>query len=129
MYLCGTIAATFPFTAMRKMSILLGSVGGALAGYVFSNKKLRQELMDAKDAGAAARILGKHLSSDGSKVAKEVKQLAYQHHWDEKVADGKKYVMQYYHSSAKEAQKMFDSAKKEALKLMKKTGKRVMKRR
>lgn len=118
----------FPHSIMRKMSVLLGSVGGALAGYVFSNKKLRNELMAAKDANAAARILGKHLSSDGGQVAKEVKQLAMQHHWDDKVAEGKKYVMDYYKSSAKEAQKMFEHARKEAMKMVKKTTKKVMKK-
>ena len=43
---------------MKKLSLLLGTLGGATAGYLFSNKKLRDQLSGAKDAEEAARILG-----------------------------------------------------------------------
>ena len=77
---------------MKKLTFLLGTVGGAMAGYVFSNKKLRNEMLDAKDSTEAAKILGKHLSNDGQSVAKEVRQLAEQHGLDDRIADGKQYV-------------------------------------
>ena len=64
-----------------------------MAGYVFSNTRLRAELMRAKDGKAAARILGRHLASDGQTVAKEVQQLAEEHHLDAHVAQGKKQVV------------------------------------
>ncbi len=57
---------------MRKLSLLLGTLGGATAGYLFSNKKLREELSSAKDAEAAARVLGKHLQRDGRTFAKQI---------------------------------------------------------
>lgn len=57
---------------MKKLSLLVGTIGGALAGYVFSKSGLREELSNAKDAESAARILGKHLSKDGQKLGKEV---------------------------------------------------------
>ncbi len=60
---------------MKKLSFLVGTLGGAMAGYVFSNKKLREQLVNAKDPSAAAKILGKHLSEDGQVVAKEVGSL------------------------------------------------------
>ncbi len=90
---------------MKKLTFLLGSLGGVMAGYVFSNKRLRKELMDAKDASAAAKILGKHLSSDGQSVAKEVQQLAEQHHVDKHIAKGKKYVQKYYKDAKHEVKK------------------------
>ncbi len=57
---------------MKKLSLLIGTIGGALAGYVFSKSELRDELSHAKDAESAAKILGKHLSKDGKKLGTEV---------------------------------------------------------
>lgn len=58
---------------MKKLSLFLGTIGGAVAGYVFSNTKLREELASAKDAEEAGRILAKHLQTDGKQIGKEVK--------------------------------------------------------
>ena len=99
---------------MKKLTFLLGSLGGVMAGYVFSNKRLRHELMDAKDATAAAKILGKHLASDGQTVAKEVQQLAEEHHLDTHVAHGKKYVQKYYKNAKGEVQKFLSAKVKQA---------------
>lgn len=57
---------------MKKLSLLVGTLGGAMAGYLFSNKTLREELMRAKDPEAAAKALGRHLQKDGKKVAMHV---------------------------------------------------------
>ncbi len=112
---------------MKKLSFLLGSVGGALAGYVFSNNKLRSELMKAKDTAAAAKILGKHLAEDGQTVAKEVQQLAEQHHLDAHIAHGKKYVKNYYDSAKDEVQKFLTAKVKDATKVAAKAKKQVVK--
>lgn len=61
---------------MKKLSLLLGTLGGAMAGYVFSNSKLREELTSAKDAEAAGKILAKHLSKDGKQIGHEMKKFA-----------------------------------------------------
>lgn len=61
---------------MKKLSLLLGTLGGAMAGYILSNDKLRHELSTAKDPEAAAKLLGAHLSRDGKKIATEVKQFS-----------------------------------------------------
>jgi len=99
---------------MKKLTFLLGTVGGAMAGYVFSNKKLRNEMLEAKDSKEAAKILGKHLSNDGQVVAKEVRQLAEQHGLDDRIADGKEYVQEYYSSAKDEVQKFLGAKVKEA---------------
>lgn len=101
---------------MKKLSFLLGSLGGALAGYVFSNKKLREQMVKAKDSKEAAKILGKHLSADGQVVAKEVRQLANEHNLDDRIADGKKYVEEYYSSAKGEVQKFIGAKVKQATK-------------
>ena len=108
---------------MKKLSFLLGSLGGVMAGYVFSNKKLRKELMDAKDTSEAAKILGKHLASDGQTVAKEVQQLAEEHHLDKHVAEGKKYAAQYYKSAKGEVQKFLSAKVKDATAAVKSSAK------
>mgnify|MGYP001570796967 CR=1 FL=1 len=113
---------------MKKLSFLLGTLGGAMAGYVFSNKKLRAELMDAKDATQAAKILGKHLSHDGQKVAQEAQQLAEEHGLDDRLADGKKYVQGYYESAKDEVQKFLGAKVKQATKAAHKVKKGAMKR-
>lgn len=113
---------------MKKLSFLLGTLGGAMAGYVFSNKKLRDQLVNAKDASAAAKILGKHLSEDGQVVAKEVRQLAEEHHLDDKVAEGKKYVQSYYQSAKGEVQKYLGAKVKEATTMATKAKKSAVKK-
>lgn len=60
---------------MKKLSLFLGTLGGALAGYVFSNTKLREDLANAKDAETAGKILAKHLQKDSVQIGKEVKQF------------------------------------------------------
>lgn len=113
---------------MKKLPFLLGTLGGALAGYVFSNKKLRTELKDAKDATDAAKILGKHLSHDGQTVAKEAQQLAEEHGLDDRLADGKKYVQDYYESAKDEVQKFLGAKVKQATKAANKAKKGAIKR-
>jgi hypothetical protein len=98
-----------------------------MAGYVFSNKKLRTELQNAADAGAAARILGKHLAEDGETVAKEAKRFAEQHNLDSKIAEGKKYAQKYYESAKDEVQKYIGAKSKQAVKVAKRTGKKAVK--
>ena len=58
---------------MKKFSLLLGTLGGALAGYILSNEKLRNQMAKAPNAEAMAKMLGEQLTKDGKKVAKEVK--------------------------------------------------------
>ena len=112
---------------MKKLSFLLGTLGGAMAGYVFSNKKLRTELQNANDAGAAARILGKHLAEDGEIVAKEAKRFAEQHNLDAKIAEGRKFAQKYYDSAKDEVQKYIGSKSKQVVKVAKKAGKKAVK--
>lgn len=77
---------------MKKVSLLLGALGGAMAGYVFSNGKLREELADAKDAEAAGKILAKHLQQDGKKIGSEVKRFAQSDEVKGNMTKAKKFV-------------------------------------
>lgn len=118
----------FPLTNMKKLTFLLGTLGGAMAGYVFSNNKLRKELAEAPDAATAAKILGKHLSSDGQTVAKEVGVLAKQYHLDDRLDDGKKYARKYFDSAKKELTKFVSKQASQATKAAKRTGKKAVRK-
>lgn len=85
---------------MKKLSLLLGTLGGALAGYVFSNTKLREELSNAKDPETAGKILAKHLQADGKTIGKEVKQFVE----SDVVQDNMKKAKSYVQKNAKKLQ-------------------------
>lgn len=79
---------------MKKLSLLVGTLGGAMAGYLFSNKKLRDELADAKDPEAAAKLLGEHLQRDGKKLAKQVRDFVESDEVQTNLIKAKKYAHQ-----------------------------------
>ncbi len=113
---------------MKKLSFLLGTLGGAMAGYVLSNSKLRKELMGVKDTSSAAKVLGKHLSADGQTVAAEVRELARQHHLGAHLAEGKKYARKYYVSAKKELTKFLGTQAKQATKVAKRVSRRAVRK-
>ena len=90
---------------MRKLSFLLGTLGGALAGYLLSNPKLRDELTKAKDAETAARRLGEYLQRDGKKIAKEVKNFIESDDVQRNLGKAKKFAQQKLHAAKKEVEK------------------------
>lgn len=81
---------------MRKFGLLVGALGGAMAGYVFSNAKLREELADAKDAEAAGKILAKHLQKDGKQLGTHVKQFVQSDDVQKNVKKAKTYAKKYF---------------------------------
>jgi len=108
---------------MKKLSLLLGTLGGALAGYVFSNNKLREELSNAKDAEAAGKILAKHLAKDGKQIGNEVKKFAES---DEVQANLKK-AKEYASTTMKKFQGELKDMVSDGAKEMKKEAKKAVK--
>ncbi len=78
---------------MKKVSLLLGALGGALGGYLLSNAKLREGLAETKNAEEAARLLGKHLQQDGKKLAKDVKNFIESQEVQQNVAKARKFAV------------------------------------
>jgi hypothetical protein len=93
---------------MKKVSLLLGTLGGAMAGYLFSNSKLRQELSSAKDAEAAGKILAKHLQRDGEELGKHVKKFVDSDDVQRNLKKAKTFVRNYADKMKKEV-KAFSS--------------------
>ncbi len=108
---------------MKKFSLLVGALGGSLAGYVFSNQTLRNQLSKAKDAEAAAKILGKHLSHDGKKIAKEVQAFVKSDEVQHNLTKAKKFAEEKLDLAKREVMEMMDSGVKEAKRAVKKGAK------
>lgn len=98
----------------------MGAVGGALAGYLLSNDKLRIELKKAKTPEAAAKVFGKHLQQDGSKVAKEVKQFVESDDVQQNLKKAKKFASDKLKEAQKGVKEMVKRGRKEAGKMAKK---------
>lgn len=99
---------------MKKLSLLLGTLGGGLAGYLFSNKKLREQISGAKDAEEAARILGVHLQKDGKKLAKDIQEFVESEEVQKNVAKAKQYAKKTVDDAKKELGSALSSGKKKA---------------
>lgn len=105
---------------MRKFSLLLGTLGGALAGYVLSNDKLRKGLMDSKDTESAAKLLGEHLTKDGKKIAKEVKTFVESDDVQKNLKKAKAYATEKLEMAQEGLGKMMQRGTKQAKKYAKK---------
>lgn len=105
---------------MKKLSLLLGTLGGAMAGYLLSNKKLREQLSEAKDAEEAAKLLGKHLQRDGKKLAKQVKEFVETEEVQAHVRKAKGYAKEKVDEATEELKALAGAGKKCAKKAAKK---------
>ena len=120
---------------MKKLSLLIGTLGGAFAGYLFSNKQLRKDLVAAKDAESAAKLLGKHLQRDGKKLAEQVQDFVGSDEVQKNWKKAKEYTHQSFTAARKELMKLVhrmestagDVAERTG-KVAKQTAKRVMKK-
>lgn len=101
---------------MKKLSLLLGTLGGAVAGYLFSNNKLRDELGKAKSTEAAAKILARHLQSDGSKVGAEIQSFIRSEPVQQKFSQAKEYAKKELQVARQELKKLVDQGKSQVKK-------------
>ncbi len=62
---------------MKKLNLLLGTMGSTAAWYVLSNKKLRTELGKAKGPQETVKILKKYIGRDAEKIGDEVHALIH----------------------------------------------------
>lgn len=120
---------------MKKVSLLISTLGGAMAGYLFSNKKLRDELTNAKDPETAAKSLAKHLQKDGKKLATEMQKFMDSEEFQKNMNKAKKYAKETGDKAKKElqaavqvGQKKAQKSAKQATAKAKKTTKQAMKR-
>ncbi|MDP7069185.1 MAG: hypothetical protein QF815_01555 [Candidatus Peribacteraceae bacterium] len=104
---------------MKKFSLLLGTLGGGLAGYLFSNKKLRDQIANAKDGEEAAKLLGLHLQKDGKRLAKQVQEFVRTDEVQRNVKKAKKFAQKKVDDAKKELDSVIDTGSKNAKKVVK----------
>ncbi|MBU2214096.1 hypothetical protein KKC44_04670 [Patescibacteria group bacterium] len=104
---------------MKKISLLIGALGGATAGYLLSNKKLRDELAKAKDPEAAARLLGKHLQRDGKKLAKHVQEFVESEDVQKNIRKAKSFTKKKVDEAKQEIKELVGEGKTKAKKVAK----------
>lgn len=92
-----------------------------MAGYLLSNKKLREELSNAKDTEAAAKLLGKHLQKDGKKLAGQVREFVESDDVQKNITKAKKYASSKVDEAKKEMKKMVKKGATKAKATAKKT--------
>ena len=112
---------------MKKVSLLISSLGGAMAGYLFSNKKLREELSSAKDAETAAKSLAKHLQKDGKMLASEMQKFIESDDVQNNIEKAKKFAKGKADQAKKELTEAVNCGKKKAVKAGKTATKKVKK--
>lgn len=112
---------------MKKVSLLLGTLGGALAGYILSNDKLRQEMTNAKDPETAAKALGAHLAKDGKQIAKEVRTFAESDDVQKNFKKAKSFASGKFNEAQKKLQAMMKKGGKSAASAVKKEAGKVKK--
>lgn len=106
---------------MKKLTYLLTTASGALAGYLFSNKKLRTDLRNSKNAEDAAKTLGKYLKADGKKIKKETEDFIHSKEVQDTIKKVKETAQSKVDQAKKEVQKLADKGKKKATTTAKKT--------
>lgn len=99
---------------MKKLSLLIGALGGAMAGYLFSNQKLRKDLSMAKDAESAARLLGAHLQRDGKKLALQAQDFIGSDEVQKNLRKAQDYAEQTFVTARKELMKLVSRAEEGA---------------
>lgn len=89
-----TITTSSPLYCMAKRHYLLmfGALGSGLAGYIFSNAKLRRDLKNADSPQDAALVLGQHLQQDGADLAGEIRAYLHSPSAQKHMDEAKKYV-------------------------------------
>ena len=104
---------------MKKISLLIGALGGALGGYLLSNTKLREGLMNAKDPEHAARILGKHLQQDGKKLAKDAQSFIESKEVQDNLKKARKFAEQRMNDAKKQVEVFMKKGQKKAVSAVK----------
>ena len=77
---------------MKKLSLLMGTIGSTAAWYILSNKKLRTELGKAKGPEATINILKKYIGRDADKIGNEVYEFFQSEELQQKVEGAKTFA-------------------------------------
>lgn len=110
---------------MKKFSLLIGALGGALGGYLLSNTKLREGLLDAKDPEHAAKLLARHLKDDGKKIAKEAQNFLESKEVQNNIAKARKFAAMKMNEAKKQVGVFVKQGQNKAASAIKKSARSV----
>lgn len=102
---------------MKKLSLLVSTIGGAVLGYLASNERLRKELSKAKGPDAARKILAQHLQKDGKRIGQEIRSFLESAHMQKKIHGAQTMLQQQFRKAEGELNHLFNQGKKEVKKL------------
>lgn len=105
---------------MRKLSFVVSALGGAVLGYLASNKKLREELSKARGPDAAGRILASHLQKDGKHIGHELRSFLESAHMQKKIQGAHFLLQQQLQKAEGGLHDLLDQGKNEAKKFTRK---------
>lgn len=105
---------------MKKLSFVVSALGGAVLGYLASNKKLREELSRAKGPDAAGKILASHLQKDGKHIGHELRSFLESAHMQKKIKGVSSLLQQQFQKAEGELHGLLDQGKNEAKKFTRK---------
>jgi len=77
---------------MKKLNLLVGTIGTTAAWYILSNKKLRTELGQAEGPEETIKILKRYIGRDAEKIGKEVYEFFQSEELKEKLDDAKTFA-------------------------------------
>ena len=101
---------------MKKLSFVVSTLGGAVLGYLASNKKLREELSKAKSPDIAGKILASHLQKDGKHIGHELRSFLESAHMQKKIQGISTLLQQQFQKAEGELHHLFNQGKSEAKK-------------
>lgn len=105
---------------MKKLSFVVSALGGAVLGYLASNKKLREELSKAKSPDAAGKILAGHLQKDGKHIGHELRSFLESAHMQRKIQSVNQIFQQQLQKAEGGLHDLLDQGKNEAKKFTRK---------
>lgn len=105
---------------MKKLSFVVSTLGGAVLGYLASNKKLREELSKARGPDAAGKILASHLQKDGKHIGHELRSFLESAHMQKKIQGVSRLLQQQFQKAEGEISNLLNQGRNEAKKFTRK---------
>ncbi|MBI2524221.1 hypothetical protein HYW11_03355 [Candidatus Peregrinibacteria bacterium] len=99
---------------MKKLSFVVSALGGAVLGYLASNKKLREELSKAKNTDAVRKVLAHHLHKDGQSIGHELRSFLESGPMQKKIQGAQALFQQQFQKAEGELSSLFGHGKSEA---------------
>lgn len=93
---------------MKKLSFVVSALGGAVLGYLASNKKLRDELCAAKNTETLGKTFARHLQQDGQRIGYELKAILESKKMQQKIRSARSLVQHQFQKAERGMQNLLE---------------------